>query len=229
MSQTLESRAQMLELQRICREEFIKYKESNRDGKTKLMLAAGSTPCDGWFCTDISPNHHNAIYYCDMTTRFCFDQESFDYIHCEHGIEHITFEDALKCLSECYRVLKKGGVLRIATPSLEKWVAYYTDTTTKYDSQTVQATFTWLDTARQCELYSKCLVFNNAVRNWGHKLIYDFETLHTILTGLKFEQVLSVAVGESEHHELVGMERHFRGTYLQEYNEMETMVLEARK
>ena len=229
MSHTLESRAKILELQRICREEFIKYKELNREGKTRLMLAAGSTPYKGWFCTDISAKHHNNIYYCDMTANFCFDPESFDYIHCEHGIEHIVFEDALKCLSECYRVLKKGGVLRIATPSLEKWIAYYTDTTAKYDSHTVHATFAWLETARQCELYSKCLVFNNAMRNWGHKMIYDFETLHTILAGLKFEQVVQVALGESEHHELVDVERHLKGTYLHEYNTMELMVLEARK
>lgn len=231
MSESLQAKAARLEMARLSHEAFQNYAEQNRGGQLKLILAAGGDYVDGWFCTDIIPDEGNTIHYCDITRNFTFPPDTFDFIYCEHGIEHVAFEDGLNCLSECWRVLKKGGVLRLATPSLDKWINYYTVESEEHRRMTGVATHVWLKTAASRRLYSKCLVFNNAMRNWDHKMLYDADTLGAMLTMLQFTDITTAEIGESGHPELRNMEHHGRNDVdpLQEYNKMELMVLEARK
>lgn len=41
---------------------------------------------------------------------------SIDGIHASHVIEHLPFEDQIKFILECHRILKKGGFLRLSLP-----------------------------------------------------------------------------------------------------------------
>jgi predicted SAM-dependent methyltransferase len=49
----------------------------------------------------------------------------FDYVFSEHMIEHVSYAEGLLMLRECLRVLKPGGRIRIATPSLEVLLDLY--------------------------------------------------------------------------------------------------------
>lgn len=118
MPETLEARLELLERKLRCRERFLQYLEERRGQRCGLSLSSGAFYIEGWFCTDIAAREENNIFYCDMRHDFPFEDECFDFIFCEHGIEHIEFEEALLCLSECRRVLKNGGVLRLTTPAL---------------------------------------------------------------------------------------------------------------
>lgn len=60
-------------------------------------------------------------------TSLQFDNLSFDGIHCSHVIEHLFPEDAYKLLAEVSRVLSKGGIFVISTPTL--WNGFYNDFT----------------------------------------------------------------------------------------------------
>lgn len=231
MPGNLEGRLALLEKKLRCRERFLAYAEEKRarHQKCKLILCAGTFYIEDWFCTDLVPREERNIHYCDMTEDFPFENESFDFIYCEHGIEHIEFEEALFCLSECRRVLKKGGALRLTTPSLEKWVDYYTHDCEPHDRATDFATRTWLKSAHELGIHSKCLVFNNAMRNWRHKILYDFATLERILLHLEFAGVSRADIGESRYPDLRNLERHGLREPFKEYNEMEVMVVEAEK
>ena len=48
-----------------------------------------------------------------------YADESVDNIYCSHVIEHIENQYVDKFIMESYRVLKKGGGLRIACPDAE--------------------------------------------------------------------------------------------------------------
>lgn len=62
-----------------------------------------------------------ACRLCDAgRERFPYSDCSFDVVHAGEVIEHI--EDTDFCVSECWRVLKEGGVLIISTPNLASWV-----------------------------------------------------------------------------------------------------------
>lgn len=53
------------------------------------------------------------------------ENESFDLAYHSHVLEHFTKDDGNKFLQECYRVLKPGGIIRIAVPDLERIAREY--------------------------------------------------------------------------------------------------------
>ena len=54
-----------------------------------------------------------------------FPDNSFDYLVASHFLEHLTPEEAQQFLSECHRVLRSGGLIRIAAPDAEKLIMEY--------------------------------------------------------------------------------------------------------
>ncbi len=89
----------------------------------KLQIGAGGNELSGWLNTDIEPTDQEA--YLDATKPFPLPDNSMSYIFSEHVIEHLSYEDGLKMLTECYRTLKRGGKIRIATPSLLTYVQLF--------------------------------------------------------------------------------------------------------
>jgi len=55
----------------------------------------------------------------DLTSRQPFNDGSFKYGFCEDFLEHLTQAESITFLSECFRVLKPGGILRMSFPGLE--------------------------------------------------------------------------------------------------------------
>jgi SAM-dependent methyltransferase len=86
----------------------------------KLQLGAGANNVPGWLNSDIMPE--GGSIYLDATGTYPLADGSFHYIFAEHLIEHLSWEDGLKMLKECYRVLAPGGKLRIITPNLSKQI-----------------------------------------------------------------------------------------------------------
>lgn len=43
--------------------------------------------------------------------------ESVHLIYCSHTLEHLDFDSAIRFISECFRILKPNGVMRIVVPS----------------------------------------------------------------------------------------------------------------
>jgi len=50
---------------------------------------------------------------------------SADIVYCSHFLEHLNKDDGRHFLAECFRVLKPGGLLRIAVPDLDFAMAMY--------------------------------------------------------------------------------------------------------
>ncbi|WP_421796974.1 class I SAM-dependent methyltransferase [Haliscomenobacter sp.] len=69
----------------------------------------------------------NVHFLCDFNRKLPFNNETFDGIFCEHVLEHFDFNSGRLLLNECYRVLKKGGVMRIIVPDGEKILRSYFD------------------------------------------------------------------------------------------------------
>lgn len=54
-----------------------------------------------------------------------FADNTFELVYHSHVLEHFLRADGERLISECYRVLKKGGVLRVAIPDLEQIARNY--------------------------------------------------------------------------------------------------------
>ena len=190
----------------------------------KLQIGSEKNILDGWLNTDLEPTR--GIVYLDARKKFPFDDCSFDYILCEHLIEHIEYQDGVKFLCECFRVLKPGGKIRIATPDFGFLIGLYglekSQLQQRYISWVVDS---YLTDSGACK---DVFVINNFFRDWGHKFIYDCKTLTDVLNRAGFVNVVRCEVAESDDKNLQGLE--VRGGKIPaEFNRLETFVCEAIK
>jgi len=189
----------------------------------KLHIGCGPHKVAGWLNTDVDVS--KGAVYLDATKPLPFPDETFDFVFSEHMIEHIPIAAAQSLCSECARILRPGGVLRVATPDLAFLFALW-----RNDNPELNETYI-LNAAQHFRDYpvrNKCATINNFFYNWGHSFIYDEETLSHLLLEGGLGNVERVKVGESRHAALKGLEQHGR-SISDEYNAFETMVLEATK
>jgi len=95
-----------------------RYRERwmRRPGPKILNLGGGSHCTDHFLTADIDAG---ADTFVDMTMPLPFADGSFDGILLEEAIEHISKRDGARMLTECARICRPGGTIRIATPDLE--------------------------------------------------------------------------------------------------------------
>lgn len=63
------------------------------------------------------------FYLLDILDWFPFQDGTFDYIVANHSLSDLTFHELPGALSELYRVLRPGGVLRVLVPDLRFAIA----------------------------------------------------------------------------------------------------------
>jgi predicted SAM-dependent methyltransferase len=194
-----------------------------RHAVKKLQIGSGLNLLDGWLNTDLHSSEDKIGV--DATRAFPFDDEIFDYIFSEHMIEHITYEDGVWMLSECFRVLRPGGEVRIATPDLSFLIALH-----RADRSPLQEEYIrWsIDTfLPDVPAYEAAFVINNFVRAWDHTFIYDERVLRHAMEAIGFVDVRRHALGESDDEHLRGLEHQSR--LPPGFLHLETMVLEATR
>jgi predicted SAM-dependent methyltransferase len=182
----------------------------------KLQLGAGEHPLEGWLNTDLHGyGRGDELVYVDVRKPFPLPDESFDVVFSEHMLEHLTYGEGQQCLRESRRILKSGGRIRIATPSLEQLAALYAggepqDRYVRWAVETLEP---------EVEAPFPGVVLNNFFRSWGHRFIYDPQTLRYALEAAGFVEIEDRPPGEFERHL----------AEVPEFNAYETFVLEARR
>jgi len=121
----------------------------------RLQLGAFDQAQQGWVNTDITPHlfvaripglawmlhrvgaigperyatHRSGAFrsvrYLDVSRRFRFPDASFECVYSSHMLEHLDRDAAERCIRETHRVLRPGGILRVAVPDLDAVVAAY--------------------------------------------------------------------------------------------------------
>jgi len=192
----------------------------------KLQIGAGDSILEGWLNTDYIPSHRRVIFL-DATKRFPFEDGSFEYVFSEHQIEHLTYKEGLSMLRECYRILKAGGKIRIATPDLMALIGLYSQD--KSDLQ--QRYIKWFIDIffPEASAYRESFVINAAFLKIGHRFIYDRATLKSAMEQVGFIDVISYTPGESDDEFLREIESHGKAVDNEDMNRFETMVLEAKR
>lgn len=90
----------------------------------RLHWGCGNWTPAGWINTDIKEGAGIDIA-CDIRQGLPLDTESIDYAVSIHALPEIHYTDQVTVLKELCRVLKPGGVLRLALPDLLKGVRAY--------------------------------------------------------------------------------------------------------
>jgi predicted SAM-dependent methyltransferase len=92
-----------------------------------VNLGCGGRYHPDWINIDIAPQGSNIIRH-DLSEGIPLPESYCDVAYHSHLVEHLRRTDALRFLHECYRVLKPGGILRVATPDLERICRVYLQT-----------------------------------------------------------------------------------------------------
>lgn len=96
--------------------------------RVQVNLGAGQRPrIPGFVNVDIASGE-NIDYVGGIDKLPWFEDNSVDLLYSSHSFEYFDRIQALYVLREWIRVLKKGGVLRIAVPDFAKLIEVYEDT-----------------------------------------------------------------------------------------------------
>jgi predicted SAM-dependent methyltransferase len=192
--------------------------------KRRLHLGAGRMYMRGWLNTDLSGNGLNFAKV-DVTKPFPLPDDSIDYIYTEHMVEHLEYKLFVNMLSECKRVMRAEGVIRIVTPSLLFLISLMQESNISINRRYIDWAVEKFTPFAPANLSG--FVVNNFVRAWSHKFIYDPETLSTTLRVAGFHDLVECKLGESEHPDLRGLEKVHR--LPDGFLELESMIIEASK
>ncbi len=115
----------------------------------------------------------------DITKGVPWATDSVSYIFSSHMIEHITYREAERFLKECHRILKPGGVMRIAVPDTEILVKMYQEKRLKE-----------LNAINEPAKEAKYdLERFHGVITYDHKAFYDWETMRDLCLEAGFSRV----------------------------------------
>ena len=90
----------------------------------KLSIGAGLRRMEGWTHVDIDPALQPGIV-ADIARPLPLPDDSVACIFCEEVLTQIPPAACVAFLTECRRVLKPGGVVRVLMPGLERFVDAY--------------------------------------------------------------------------------------------------------
>lgn len=160
----------------------------------KLNVGCGKVKLSGWVNIDIEPG---ADLVMDVRKGLLFDNNSVDFIYCEHVLEHLTFEEGERVLREFKRCLARGGRMRIAMPDLDYVIKKYN---TDWKNQD------WLSWPGFKFIESRGQMINISFRWWGHKYLYNEEDLRNQLIKVGFKKIMDCEWNKSNNIELCNLE-----------------------
>lgn len=91
---------------------------------TRLNIGCGKFPRAGWINLD-NKVRPGVDCVADLRIELPFPDASVDYAVAIHVLPHLPLDALAPALARIRRVLKPGGVLRLALPDLEKAIAAY--------------------------------------------------------------------------------------------------------
>ena len=89
-----------------------------------LNFGCGGTWHPDWTNLDASPLSPDVVAH-DLRRPFPFADATYDAVYGSHVLEHFEPAAGEKLLRDCFRVLRPGGIIRIAVPDLESIARLY--------------------------------------------------------------------------------------------------------
>jgi len=151
-----------------------------------LHLGCGPKYLDGFINIDANPLHRVDVWL-DVRNGLPFASNSVGSIYSTHMFEHFFDSELRRLLSECLRVLKPGGGIRLIVPSLASAIKAYTEQRADWFADSFPRHFDSLGGR-----------FSNFVFCDGqHRTAFDFTYLDEVLQEAGFTRVEESREGDS--------------------------------
>jgi predicted SAM-dependent methyltransferase len=190
--------------------------------RVKLNIGAGPNPLPGWINTDLYARPD--VMSMDATKRFPFDDEIFSHIWTEHMIEHVPQRAGEFMLCECFRVMRPGGRIRVATPDMRFLIGLTHPVLFPLQREYI---------AWSCHLFAPekpvCgeTVMEFFRHSWGHQFIYTAGSLWAAMEAAGFVDPVRCELQDSSDPELRNLANDTRMP--PRFLALETMTIEAVK
>ncbi len=213
----------------------------------KLNLGCGAVRPEGWINTDSSLNANiqkipligkiitrpfnkvvyegGSMVYMNLNKRWKYADNTVDIVYASHLFEHLSSAAAKLFLSESYRSLKPGGVIRLVVPDLYKICKRYID---EYETGAIKDPtefIMWAINMHREGQYGakigfiKKLVFENQGYPHQHKFMYDEKSLSIKIAEAGFTGLRSLVYGVSEYipeiKDVEGTREHYLSVYIE--------------
>lgn len=156
----------------------------------KIHLGCGGQLLEGWSNHDRDVDIREPLPWADGVAGFIF---------AEHVIEHVTAPRGVRFLEQCYRVLRPGGVLRLAFPDPERVHCLRPDDVETY-ALALERKGVAAATRDDC--------VRSVVCGWRHQSAWTHGLALVLLKASGFRDVAVCEYGSSSVPELTGVERH---------------------
>jgi predicted SAM-dependent methyltransferase len=133
----------------------------------------------------------NSIEYGDVTKGLPLPNDSVDVLYSSHMLEHLDQNEAVLFLREARRVLRSGGIIRLAIPDLRKQVLQYIET--NEGDAFISATL--LTEPRPRTIWQRIKILLVGTRH--HQWMYDGISLSRLLQAQGFTAPVVLNAGES--------------------------------
>jgi SAM-dependent methyltransferase len=147
----------------------------------------------------------------DATRRFPFPDGTFDWVFSEHFIEHIDLDEAIAWLGEMRRILRPGGLIRITTPDLRRYLAGYEDPEAAFFTEH-RNRISNAPRFAETGVPDRPAWMVNQIFRGGHRWIYDFDELRhaAVSAGFAPEEVVERRYQEGRVAEVCDLDREWR-------------------
>jgi predicted SAM-dependent methyltransferase len=179
-----------------------------------LDCGCGRNPTAGWLNVDMRPFAgpdgsrtvpgrvallDGTFYFLEQDVRetLPIDDASFDWIYSSHLIEHLRPEKVIEVLRQLRRLLKPGGLLRLSTPDLRRYIEGYVDPERRFFEEHRRRLSTIPVFADGVPDRPGWMI-NQVFYNWGHRWIYDLGEIRHVAEQAGFD---AAAVEEASYRE----------------------------
>lgn len=194
----------------------------------KLIFGPGPNwkkPDDEWYSVDIDPSWGDIVVNFQDFEGLPLKSSSVQCVYGSHVFEHMSIFKTPLIFSEIFRVLKKGGILRLILPDAEKSLREYVNG--NHDFQLFQKRrerakklhdrdYTIFECLKEDFLSAsgqESLLGKNSL---AHQNAWDYETIHAdlVLAGFSAEKIFKMDFQKSHRDSFS-----FEGTFPAEANE----------
>ena len=155
------------------------------DGKEFLNIGCGMKTVPHFVNLDCS--WHSKIDICwDASKRLPLGNETLRGIFSEHCLEHLPFHSIPFLLSECFRIFRQSGTIRLVLPDAQLYLERYANLSGGLTSDP----FPYADGDAQQGIYTPVMSVNRIFRNHGHLYMYDHDLLKALLEKAGFVDIV---------------------------------------
>jgi predicted SAM-dependent methyltransferase len=154
-----------------------------RQRPLRLNFGCGTSRLEGWINVDLIGLPVDLSW--DIRRPLPFEEDTVEAIFHEHVFEHIDAYRGYHFLKECHRILKPGGVMRMVLPDAARYLASYFDPEHKFLN-------VW-----RAERFTPMLAVQEEFYSFGHRAMYDYETVALFCRVIGFEVIEMRQFGDS--------------------------------